>query len=80
MAVLPRGILLFVAAHEKWSFTAAASRDAATQSGVSGARRAQHDRPDLRIDQDRVEAGQAQPRPRGEPGRIRHRWRYRPTA
>lgn len=35
MAELPRGILLFVAAYEERSFTAAAVREAATQSGVS---------------------------------------------
>ncbi len=35
MADLPRDILLFVAAYEERSFTAAASREAATQSGVS---------------------------------------------
>ena len=35
MADLPRDILLFVAAYEERSFTAAAVREAATQSGVS---------------------------------------------
>ena len=35
MAELPRDILLFVAAYEERSFTAAAQREAATQSGVS---------------------------------------------
>ncbi len=35
MADLPRDILLFVAAYEERSFTAAAAREAATQSGVS---------------------------------------------
>lgn len=35
MADLPRDILLFVAAYEERSFTAAAMREAATQSGVS---------------------------------------------
>ena len=35
MAELPRDILLFVAAYEERSFTAAAVREAATQSGVS---------------------------------------------
>ncbi|MDT7952900.1 MAG: LysR family transcriptional regulator [Acetobacteraceae bacterium] len=35
MAELPRDILLFVAAYEERSFTAAAAREAATQSGVS---------------------------------------------
>ena len=35
MAELPRDILLFVAAYEERSFTAAAVREGATQSGVS---------------------------------------------
>ena len=35
MAELPRDILLFVAAYEELSFTAAAAREGATQSGVS---------------------------------------------
>ena len=35
MSDLPRGILLFVAAYEERSFTAAAEREGATQSGVS---------------------------------------------
>jgi len=64
MAELPRGILLFVAAYEERSFTAAALREAATQSGVSQHVRKLEERFGARLFN--REAGRVSPTPAGD--------------
>ncbi len=64
MAELPRDILLFVAAYEERSFTAAAVREAATQSGVSQHVRKLEDRFGARLFT--REGGRVSPTPAGD--------------
>ncbi len=64
MAELPRDILLFVAAYEEHSFTAAAVREGATQSGVSQHVRKLEERFDVRLFT--REAGRVSPTPAGD--------------
>lgn len=64
MAELPRDILLFVAAYEERSFTGAALREAATQSGVSQHVRKLEERFGARLFT--REAGRVSPTPAGD--------------